>query len=366
MEDLRQIHTGVFCFVHLSVQEFLAALHVHLTFIKSEVNLLAVDETLKSPNGHLDLFLRFLMGLSLQTNQCLLQLQFTYKGSISQTNEETVQYIREKIGENPSPEKSINLFHCLNELNDRSLVEQIQQSLRSGRLSTDKLSPAQWSALVFILLSSEEDLDVFDLKKYSASEEALLKLLPVVKVSNKAVIVWSKQLSGCNLSKRSCEALSSVLSSQSSSLRHLDLSNNDLQDSGVKLLSGGLESPLCTLETLRLSGCLVTEEGCASLASALSSNHSHLRELDLSYNHPGDSGLKLLSAGLEDPDWRLDTLRYVEACCRQKRLVELETMLCQGVNMCKRKVEVTVISFQFYMKTITRRQVIKPVVLTNS
>ncbi|XP_029379870.1 stonustoxin subunit alpha-like, partial [Echeneis naucrates] len=111
------------------------------------------------------------------------------------------------------------------------------------------------------------------------------------------------------LSDRSCEALSSVLSSQSSSLRDLDLSNNNLQDSGVKLLCAGLKSPHCELETLSLSGCLVSEEGCSSLASALSSNPSHLRELDLSYNHPGDSGVKLLSAGLEDPDWRLDTLR---------------------------------------------------------
>ncbi|XP_044043383.1 NLR family CARD domain-containing protein 3-like isoform X2 [Siniperca chuatsi] len=312
----------VFCFVHLSVQEFLAALHVHLTFIKSGVNLLseeqsiyhesavtqfyqsAVDQALKSPNGHLDLFLRFLLGLSLQTNQTLLRGLLTQTGCGSKTNQVTVEYIKKKIEETPSAEKSINLFHCLNELNDRSLVDQIQQSLSSGSLSTDKLSPAQWSALVFILLSSELDLDVFDLKKYSASEEALLRLLPVVKASNKAL------LSGCNLSERSCEALSSVLSSQSSSLRELDLSNNNLQDSGVKLLSAGVESPNCKLETLRLSGCLITEESCASLASALSSNPSHLRELDLSYNHPGDSGVKLLSAGLEGPQWRLDTLRF--------------------------------------------------------
>ncbi|XP_068584812.1 protein NLRC3-like [Cebidichthys violaceus] len=202
----------VFCFVHLSVQEFLAALHVHLTFIKSGVNLLseeqttslssevsrgkpkpkrlhqsAVDKALQSPNGHLDLFLRFLLGLSLETNQTLLQGLLTQTGSSSQTNQETVQYINDKLEDNLSAEKSINLFHCLNELNDGSLVEQIQQYLSLGRLSRYKLSPAQWSALVFILLSSEKDLDVFDLKKYSASDDDLLRLLPVVKASNKAL-----------------------------------------------------------------------------------------------------------------------------------------------------------------------------------
>ncbi|XP_058468973.1 NACHT, LRR and PYD domains-containing protein 3-like isoform X2 [Solea solea] len=321
----------VFCFVHLSVQEFLAALHVHLTFTTSGTNLLseepttsqwsiqtnkpelnhlhqsAVDEALLSPNGHLDLFLRFLLGLSLETNQKLLRGLLTQTGSGSQTNQKTVEYIKKKIGENLSAERSINLFHCLHELKDHSLTEEIQWFLRSGRLSTETLSPAQWSALVFILLSSGKDLEEFDLKKYSASEEALLKLLPVVKASNKAL------LSGCKLSERSCEALSSVLSSVSSRLRHVDLSNNDLQDQGVKLLCDGLKSPHCSLETLSLSGCLVTEEGCSSLTSALNSNPSHLRELDLSYNHPGDSGEKLLSAGLKSPHWRLDTLRMDHA-----------------------------------------------------
>ncbi|XP_064818592.1 NLR family CARD domain-containing protein 3-like isoform X6 [Oncorhynchus masou masou] len=317
----------VYCFVHLSIQEFLAAVYVFLSFSNNNENLMAepqttsrnfyvrikqkikvtvyksaVDEALQSETGNLDLFLRFLLGLSLESNQKHLRGLLTKTKSSSQSHEKTVKYIKEKIRENPSPERCINLFHCLNELNDHSLVEEIQRYLRSGSVSSDELSPAQWSALVFVLLTSEKELDVFDLKKYSRSEEGLLRLLPVVKVSKAAL------LSGCGVTDKGCASLVSALISNPSHLRELDLSNNDLKDSGVKLLSDGLGNPHCKLETLRLSGCLVTEEGCASLVSALKSNPSHLRELDLSYNHPGDSGVRLLSAGLEDPHCRLEKL----------------------------------------------------------
>ncbi|XP_076851921.1 NLR family CARD domain-containing protein 3-like isoform X3 [Brachyhypopomus gauderio] len=317
----------VFSFVHLSVQEFLAALYVFITFISTNTNVLeqqqpglvkntlsdslnsAVDKALQSQNGHLDLFLRFLLGLSLESNQTLLRGLLTQTGSSSHCKEETVMYIKEKIRENPSPEKSINLFHCLNELNDHSLVQEVQTYLSRGgdtRLRGASLSPAQWSAVVFVMLNSEEELGKFDLNKYDPSEECLLRLLPVVKASRKVI------LSGCGLTEESCKSLTSVLQTENL-LKELEINNNDLQDSGVEQLCAGLKSSNCKLEILRLSGCLVTEEGCSSLASALSSNPSHLKELDLTYNHPGDSGVKLLSARLEDPHCRLDTLRVDHA-----------------------------------------------------
>ncbi len=210
----------VFCFVHLSIQEHLAALYVHLSctnnninvfepitkqnapskiqdhfqlFLKhvslSELHQRAVDEALQSKNGHLDLFLRFLLGLSVKSHQILLQQIMPLKRNSSDSNKKSVEYIKKKIRTIDSPEKSINLFHCLNELGERSLVKEIQQYLKSRRIKEAKLSSSQWSALVFVLLTSEEELNEFRLDKFVKGKndpenmKVLQKLLPVIKES---------------------------------------------------------------------------------------------------------------------------------------------------------------------------------------
>ncbi|XP_026145804.1 NACHT, LRR and PYD domains-containing protein 3-like [Carassius auratus] len=304
----------VYSFIHLSVQEFLAAFYVlyyhmcstteacfdslHYLYIR------VVDKALKSENGHLDLFLRFLLGVSLESNQRLLQDLLTHTENSSETIRETTQYIKQKIkdGHGLSSERSINLFLCLLEVKDQTLFREIQEFVKSDKHSEKKLSPGHCSTISYMLQMSEELMDELDLMKYNTSDEGRRRLIPAVINCRKAFLV------GCNLTVQHCEIMLSALQSSNCVLRELDLRNNDLQDSGVKIISDGLKCPNCQLQILRLSGCMVTEKGCDYLSSALSSNPSHLRELDLSYNHPGQSGVQLLKHKLQDPNYKLQIL----------------------------------------------------------
>ncbi|XP_062372270.1 NACHT, LRR and PYD domains-containing protein 3-like [Sardina pilchardus] len=345
----------LYCFVHLSIQEYLAALYVMLVFITEGIDLMtseqdprdlpldlkqrpehksmsilhknAVDKALKHEDGRFDLFLRFLLGLSLESNQ--RRLYGLLEKIQDERKEEIASYIKTKIREISSSERVINLFHCLNEVNDHSLVEEVQSFLSAGTLSEAKLSSTQWSALTFVLLTSEEKLDVFDLKKYLRSDECLLRLQPVVEESQKAL------LNSCGLTERSCADLASVLTKASSKLKHLDLSDNSIENTGVQKLCTGLSNPNCALETLRLSSCRLTERSCADLASVLTKASSKLKHLDLSDNSIGNTGVQNLCTRLSNPNCALETLRLNSCGLTERSCADLASVLTKASSKLK-------------------------------
>lgn len=198
----------VYYFIHLSIQEFLAALHVFKSYLNKNMEELqfffsdrpprdtqldvllkkAVDKAKESTNGHLDLFLRFLLGILPETNQKLLQGVLTHTELTKKSISRVIQYIRQMQNNHHglSPETSINHLFCLMELKDGSLYNQIKKYLCTDKFPSRELSLSNCSALAYLMLMSGDILEELDLKKFNSSNNACRRLIPAVRCFRKA------------------------------------------------------------------------------------------------------------------------------------------------------------------------------------
>ncbi|XP_051982055.1 NACHT, LRR and PYD domains-containing protein 3-like [Xyrauchen texanus] len=291
----------------------------------------AIDLALKSPRGHLDLFLRFLLGLSSDHCQMLLRCFQLTENSVLDDIQKTILYIKTKLRDDdnrsaPPAERCINLLFCLLELGDQSMIEEIQSFHNSERQMRQKLTVGQCSALAYIIQMSEEVLDELDLSKYNTSDEGRLRLVPAVNNCRKA------KLSACILNKNCYETIASALLTSNSVLQELevswqglkdlsplipglgssfcrlqtvDFSHTNLEKTGAFLLRAALLGPHIQPHTLRLFACSLKDDCADVLALALELSESRLMELNLGYNNFTPVAVERVCQGILCPSCEL-------------------------------------------------------------
>ncbi|XP_040108147.1 NACHT, LRR and PYD domains-containing protein 12 [Oryx dammah] len=338
----------LYSFIHLSFQEFFAAMHYVLDDGASGSNperdlRRLLTEYAFSERSFLALTVRFLFGLLNEETRSYLEKTLGWKVSPG-VKTELLEWIRRKARSEGSTLKqgALEVFGCLYELQEEEFIQQALSHFQVVVVN-NITSKMEYMVSSFCVKScrNAEVLQLFGAAYQADGEDGLRWPLATSPERHVLPDVYSEQLAA---------ALST-----NPSLLELALHSNALGSRGVKLLCQGLRHPNCRLQNLRLKRCRVSSSVCQALTTALIAN-KHLLRMDLSGNALGLLGVQLLCQGLRHPKCRLQVVQLrtcqlgAEACrelasvlSTSRHLLELDLtanaledsglrLLCQGLR----------------------------------
>ena len=310
-------HEAQFCFIHLTMQEFLAAKHIVDTMKEAELRRFVADHINK---GEWQMVMQFVAGLLGDGDKPSINIftellpKTTYKIDdrwLMKDYEEEDSVERPTVSCWPTDSKKhlvVTLIKCIYESNESGLVVQSKLEeigFNAVDFSYCRLAPADCTAVVDVLKSCQQIslINLYDNNIGSLGCVEIVKLF-----DNGNCKLSSLNLGDNNITDDGVKQLSNALVNNNCKLSSLNLRGNNITDEGVKQLSNALVNNNCKLSSLYLANNNITAEGVKQLSKALVNNNCKLSRLKLWRNNITDEGVKQLSNALVNNNCKLSTL----------------------------------------------------------
>ena len=309
-----------YCFLHLTLQEFLAAKYLVDTLSSEQLRGFVSDHI---KDGAWKVVMQFVAGLLAEKegqstdifSDLLPSKTFTEEVEIkmNEDSEERTETLTFWPADWKDRLLVVTLFNCMyeNKASDREVQKKLAKiGCNALDFSSCNLSPLDCLALVQALKSVEGILD-FDLSGNNLQSLGCIeiaKLLPGNQHNQGFCELKRLNLGDNNISVEGAKHLSTALTHTNCKLNSLNLTLNNITDEGVKHLATALTHANCKLSSLDLGGNNITDKAVKPLFTALTHTNCKLNSLDLGFNNITDEAVKHISTILTHTNCKLNSL----------------------------------------------------------
>ncbi|XP_078349199.1 uncharacterized protein LOC144634180 [Oculina patagonica] len=328
-------HEAQYCFIHLTVQEFLAAKYLTDTMNGSDLRSFVSDHI---KNGAWQVVMQFLAGLLNDGEEPAVEM-FTDLLPVSTAfDREEREDGEDAISDDPTEPTSsliwwpsnkdkrlaLTLFKCIFENNESDSVVQSKLEdigFNAVDFSDLNLAPFDCSALLHVL-KNVKGISCMNLNYNHIGSLGCLEIRQVFEMADQSMPsisggapthsnsheLSSLSLCGNEIRDEGLKYLSEVLTQSNCKLSSLSLGENQITDGGVQHLSVALIHGNCKLNSLNLAKNQITDKGIEHLVKALTHSNCNLNNLNFDGNQITDGGARHLSKALSHYNCALSSL----------------------------------------------------------